>query len=81
MLLPIVLVFAYRSAWRMEMMWTGAVVVGLLLVYRWLRALWIGVGEAVPLRYIILYLCDAEVAPILLVRVALRRSITLMSHT
>jgi hypothetical protein len=81
LLLPIVLLLAYRSAWRVDLMWAGAVVVGLLILYRWVRAVWIGMGESVPLRYIILYLCAAEVAPILLLLVALRRSITLLSHT
>ena len=36
------------------------------LAYRWLRGVWIGLGEGVPLRYIILYFCAAELMPVLL---------------
>jgi hypothetical protein len=66
-LLPIVVFSAYRAPWRAGTLVAGAIVLGLLLVYRWLRGVWIGVGEGLPLRYIILYFCAAELMPVLLV--------------
>lgn len=66
-LLPIVTFMAYQAPWRSGAMLVGAALLGLLLLYRWLRGAWIGVGEGVPLRYIILYFCAAELLPVLLV--------------
>ncbi len=66
-LLPIVVLIAYRTALRPGAILVGAGALVLLLLYRWLRGAWIGVGEGVPLRYIILYFCAAELLPVLLV--------------
>jgi len=66
-MLPLVVLIAYRSAWRPGLIVAGVVVLVLLLVYRWIRGAWIGLGEGVPLRYIILYFCAAELLPVLLV--------------
>jgi len=71
-LLPVVVLLAYRSAWRPGLVVAGTVVVGLMLVYRWVRGAWIGLGEGVPVRYIILYLCAAEILPVLLLLSTLR---------
>ena len=71
-ILPIVVLFAYRPAWRQELLVAGLGVIVLLLVYRWVRAVWIGLGEGTPFRYIILYLCTAEVVPVLLLIRAFR---------
>ncbi len=65
-MLPLVVLIAYRSAWRPGLILAGVVVLVLLLLYRWLRGAWIGMGEGVPLRYIILYFCAAELLPVLL---------------
>ncbi|HPF90480.1 MAG TPA: DUF4271 domain-containing protein [Flavobacteriales bacterium] len=65
-LLPLVVGIAYRPEWRSGTVAVGVVLLGLLLVYRWLRGVWIGLGEGVPLRYIILYFCAAELMPVLL---------------
>ncbi len=66
-MLPLVVLIAYRSAWRPGLILAGVVVLVLPLLYRWLRGAWIGMGEGVPLRYIILYFCAAELLPVLLV--------------
>lgn len=65
-LLPVVTLMAYRSAWRPGLLAAGMVLLTMLLLYRWVRGAWVGMGEGVPVRYIILYLCAAEVAPVLL---------------
>ncbi|MCU0319361.1 MAG: DUF4271 domain-containing protein [Flavobacteriales bacterium] len=66
LLLPVVAVLAYRSEWRHELLWTGMVILALLLLYRWFRGGWLGLSEGVPGRHILLYLCAAEVLPALL---------------
>ena len=66
-LLPLVVFVAYRPPWRPWAVGVGAVLLVLVLLYRWLRGVWIGLGEGVPLRYIILYFCAAELTPVLLV--------------
>ncbi len=76
LLLPITVIIAYHIEWRTGALAIGAVLVGLLLLYRWVRGAWIGVGEGVSPRYIILYLCTAEILPVLLVLRASRHSIT-----
>ena len=80
LLLPLVVLIAYRSEWRWPLLITGMVVVVSSLFYRWLRAMWIGVGEGVPLRYIIIYLCGAEILPVLLLIHFLRPSLPLLSN-
>lgn len=72
-LLPVVVLLAYRSGWREGALTVGLVLVALVLLYRWVRAAWIGLGEGVPVRYIILYLCAAEMAPFLLLAAFVRR--------
>ena len=65
-LLPLVVGIAYRPTWRTGALLAGGIVLGVLLVYRWLRGVWIGLGEGIPLRYIIIYFCAAELMPVLL---------------
>lgn len=65
-LLPVVALMAYRSQWRPVLLPAGMAVVAILVLYRWVRGAWVGTSEGVPLRYIILYLCAAEIVPILL---------------
>ncbi len=65
-LLPVVVLLAYRSPWRPTLLLVGAALVAVLLLYRWVRGTWVGLAEGVPLRYLILYLCAAEAAPVLL---------------
>lgn len=79
-LLPVVVFTAYRASWRPGTILAGSIVLGVLLLYRWLRGAWIGVGEGLPLRYIILYFCAAELMPVLLVIQHWRHTPTLLSH-
>ncbi|MBK7384215.1 MAG: DUF4271 domain-containing protein [Flavobacteriales bacterium] len=65
-LFPIVALIAYKPEWRAGLLLAGTIIVGLQLLYRWLRGAWIGVGQGVPLGYIIIYLCASEIAPLLL---------------
>ncbi len=67
LLLPVVVLMAYQPHLRAGGIVVGGGLLALLLVYRWVRGAWIGVGEGLPLRYIILYFCAAELLPVLLV--------------
>lgn len=75
-LLPITVIIAYHVEWRTGALAVGAVLIGLLFLFRWVRGAWIGVGEGISLRYIILYLCTAEILPVLLVLRASQHPIT-----
>ena len=66
-LLPIVTLLAYGPAWRASLLSVGAIICLLLLIYRWIRGAWMGLSEGIPARYLILYLCAAEAAPVLLI--------------
>ncbi|MEO5586002.1 MAG: DUF4271 domain-containing protein [Flavobacteriales bacterium] len=64
-LLPVVTVmsFPWRVAWR-EWAWiVGVAIIILTILFRWIRAATIGVGNGVPLRYIFIYLCALEILP------------------
>ncbi len=80
LLIPLVLLIAYRNEWRLPLLITGGVVLISSLIYRWLRAIWIGAGEGVPSRYIIIYLCGAEILPLLLLIHVFRPSFPFLSH-
>lgn len=79
-MLPLAVLIAYRTEWRWQLMVTGFVLTAAALLYRWVRGAWIGMGEGVPLRYIILYFCAAEAMPLLLAVHALRPSLPTTSH-
>ncbi len=66
LLLPLVVFMAYRAPWRSLVLMAGLVLLGFMLLYRWFRGAWIGLGEGIPIRYIILYFCAAEILPVLL---------------
>lgn len=76
-LMPITAMAAFPHALflRRGLFVAGAVCVGGLLLFRWFRAVVIGVGEGVPARFIFLYLCTAEVLPVALLCEQARRSI------
>ncbi len=80
LLAPLVVLIAYRPDWRAPLLWTGGVVLVSSFIFRWVRALWIGAGERVPARYIIIYLCGAEILPLFLIIHFLRRSVPSLSH-
>ncbi len=71
-LLPVVALVAYREEWRTGAVLTGMLLLLLLLVYRWIRGAWVGWGVGTPVRHIIIYLCAAEILPVLLLISALR---------
>ncbi|MEO8588825.1 MAG: DUF4271 domain-containing protein [Flavobacteriales bacterium] len=75
-LLPLTVLIAYQVEWRSTALVVGAIAVGLLFLYRWVRGVWIGVGEGVPFRHILFYLCAAEILPVLLLLRAYRHPIT-----
>ena len=68
MLFPVTATIAwpYRISWRMWALLVGIGLIGLVSVYRWLRAAALGVGESVPVRYIFIYLCALEILPVAL---------------
>ena len=66
LLLPVVTVmsFPWRVAWR-EWAWVvGVAIIALTILFRWVRAATIGLGNGVPLRYIFIYLCALEILPV-----------------
>lgn len=75
-LLPLTVLITYHPAWRSGSVVIGAGAIALLFLYRWVRGAWIGLGEGVPIRYIFLYLCTAEILPVLLLLKASRNPIT-----
>jgi hypothetical protein len=75
-LLPIVVFSAYQPAWREGLLRTGLGIIAVLLIYRWVRAAWIGLGEGAKPGFIFLYLCAAEAVPLALVVQALRNALT-----
>lgn len=79
-LLPVVALVAFRPEWRAELLLFGKVLLLVLLVYRWVRGAWIGWGEGVPARYIIIYLCTAEIVPLLLLLDVLRQPLPHLFH-
>jgi len=81
-LLPVAMLIAYpmHTAWRSWLWLAGVAVAAAVLLFRWLRAAVIGIGSGVPLRYIFLYLCAAEILPVALALQQARQHILLPSH-
>jgi hypothetical protein len=52
--------------WRSWGLRVGLVVMGLVTVFRWVRAAVLGLVEGVPLRYVFIYLCALEILPVAL---------------
>ena len=77
---PLVALIAFRAEWRWPLVVCGCALTVIALLYRWVRGVWIGLGEGIPARYIILYFCAAEAAPLLLAIHALRPPIITTSH-
>lgn len=80
-LLPLVVFIAYRPGWRAWAVVAGALLLAALVLFRWLRGVWIGLGEGVPARYIILYFCGAELIPVLLVIDRWRTTLSTLFHS
>jgi hypothetical protein len=81
-LLPVTAIvsFPFTLEARRTALLVGGLFVLALMLFRWLRALVIGVGEGVPARFIFLYLCTAEVLPVALLCEQARRSIPAPSN-
>jgi hypothetical protein len=65
-LVPAVILMAFpaKVAWR-EWIWpAGVAIAAAVVVFRWVRAFAIGVGNGTPLRYIFLYICTLEILPV-----------------
>lgn len=77
--LPLTMLAAYHAPWREAMVWIGILFLGAGVLYRWFRGAWIGLSAGVPARFIVLYLCAAEIGPLLLALSLLRKSPTLHS--
>ena len=80
LLFPITVLMAYRPELRMALFLIGLVLIALYLVYRWIRGAWIGLNEGVPIRYIFLYFCAAEILPLSLLLDAYRHHPAHLSH-
>lgn len=74
LLLPVATVMAYPAevAWRQPAWVVGLAVIGAVVLFRWVRAVVVGVGNGAPWRYILLYLCTLEILPAALVLEQLR---------
>ncbi len=65
-LLPVALLMAYQPGMRPYLLPVGLLLMVAMVLYRWVRAVVIGVGEGVPPRHVFLYLCAAEMLPVAL---------------
>ena len=70
-LLPAVLVIAYQPSARNIAVMAGAGTLAAMLLYRWFRAVVIGLGQGVGPGVIFLYICAAEILPAALAAQAL----------
>lgn len=69
LLFPICLLLAFARQIPPEfLIWTGIILIGLLLIYRLLRVILIGIANSsVSFFYIILYLCTLEIIPFVVI--------------
>lgn len=82
LLLPVVTLMAFpvKVAWR-EWVWVaGVAILAVTVLFRWVRAVVVGVGNGVPLRYIFLYLCTLEILPLALALEQVRDFVPFMRH-
>ena len=78
--LPVTVLAAYHPDWRAALLPVGLALIALLVLYRWVRAAWIGLAEGASPGYIVLYLCAAEAVPLLLLVHALRSALPTPLH-
>ncbi|MBZ0204706.1 MAG: DUF4271 domain-containing protein [Flavobacteriales bacterium] len=82
LLLPVVTVMSFpgRVAWR-EWIWlVGLAIVAATVMFRWVRAVVVGVSNGTPLRYIFLYLCALEILPVALALEQARNFVPPLHH-
>ena len=67
-LLPLSVAMAWPAwvAWRIPVCITGLLLSAVVLLFRWVRAVAIGLGHGTPVRYVFIYLCAAEALPLAL---------------
>ena len=82
LLLPLITLMAYpyQPGWRTVLWKVGLALIACGILFRWIRALFIGVGYGISLRYIFIYLCAAEILPLALVLEQARQAVHQMSH-
>ncbi len=82
MLLPVVALMAFppEVAWRGPVRTAGFIIVAGTIMFRWVRAVAIGLGHDAPLRYIFLYLCTLEILPAALALELVRDFVHPMAH-
>lgn len=64
-LLPLAVAMAWPAwvAWRTPVCIAGLMLAVAVLLFRWVRAVAIGLGHGTPVRYVFIYLCAAEAMP------------------
>ena len=80
-LLPLTALMAFQPAWRDTLLVIGLGLMAAMLLYRWVRGVLIGMGQGVSPGYIFIYLCAAEIMPLLLALHALQPTIPPTSTT
>ncbi|MBP8822387.1 MAG: DUF4271 domain-containing protein [Flavobacteriales bacterium] len=82
LLLPVATLMAFPAQviWRQPVWITGMAVLASMVLFRWVRAVAVGVGSGAPLRYILLYLCALEILPAALVLEQLRDFVPPVHH-
>jgi hypothetical protein len=75
MLLPLVVLFAYRPTLRTLLAVAGLLLVGAMLVWRWVRAWRIASGSGTSSGYALLYICALEILPFALLLNSLRATL------
>ena len=73
-LLPVSVLVTYRPDQRPWLLLVGVSIIALVVVLRWARAVLIGRSAGVPFRHIFIYLCAAEILPVVILLHALRAS-------
>lgn len=73
-LLPVAVLVAFRPELRPILLPVGGAIAAVVVLLRWGRAVLIGRSAGVPFRHIFLYLCAAEMLPVLFVLRSLQRS-------
>ncbi|MBK9421880.1 MAG: DUF4271 domain-containing protein [Flavobacteriales bacterium] len=66
--LPLSIAMAWPAlvAWRVPVCTVGLLLAAAFLLFRWVRAVAIGIGHGTPVRYVFIYLCAAEALPLAL---------------
>lgn len=73
-LLPVSALVSCRPDWRPVLLVLGSSIIAVVVLLRWGRAVLIGRSAGVPFRHIFIYLCAAEILPVVILLHALRTS-------